>query len=377
MGAERRPLEVSALGAGRPPLTDALATTRHQEQVGFDAAWWSDHFLHWFPPAVWTPDLIPLAAYLPTPHAFLDPVPIMAAAAVQTERIRLGTAVTDAIRRHPAVLAQTFLTMDHISQGRTILGIGVGEAENILPYGLPYDRRASRLIEALEIIRLLWSTSEPVDFAGDFWNLDQAILGATPFGDRPPEIWMAAHRPRVLRAAARHADGWMPVVTDPAEYGRLLGGLRADAVAEGRRGEEITAGLFAWIVVDEDHDAAEQMINSLALRLVAVTAPPELYRAAGAESPLGGDRWGLLHYVPTDFDRRQGIALADAVPPEVTREYYIWGTPDEIVERLAAFRQAGLEHVYLVNVTPLADPTKAATSTALVEDILAGLKHMD
>ena len=372
-----KPIEVSVLGAGRPPLDVALATAKQQEDAGFDAIWWSDHFLHWFPPDLWTPDLVPMAAVMPTPHAFLDPVPIMAAAATHTERIRFGTGVTDAIRRHPAVLAQTFLTLDHITKGRTMLGIGVGEAENILPYGLPYDRRASRLIEALEIIRLLWSTSDPVDFAGDFWKLDQAILGAVPYGDRPPEIWMAAHRPRVLAAAGRMADGWLPVMADPEEYGRLLGDLRTSARAAGRNDEDITAGMYVWVVVDDSRDEAERLINSLLLRLVALTAPDSEFERAGSSSPLGDQGWGLLHYVPTKLTREQGLAAAAAVPEEVLRRYYFWGTPDDIVERLRPFRRAGLEHVYLVNVTPLGDHTKAAASNALIQDIMAGLRALD
>ncbi|MGD9694101.1 MAG: LLM class flavin-dependent oxidoreductase [Thermoleophilia bacterium] len=369
-----RPLSVGAYAGVRPPIDAAIEGVRASERAGFDAAWWSDHFLHWFPPGVWTPDLVPMAATVRSPHAFLDPMPVMAAAAAGTRTIRLGTAVTDAIRRHPAVLAQTFLTLDHISRGRALLGIGVGEAENILPYGLPYDRRASRLIEAIEIIRLLWGTIEPVDFRGDFWNLDRAILGAEPYGDRPPPIWMAAHRPRVLRAAGRLADGWMPIITDAADYGAVLARLRAATVAAGRPEDAVTAGLYAWIVVDEDRDAAERMLDSLLLRLVALTAPAGEFEAAGAEPPLAG--WGLLHYVPTRFSRQDALRLAAAVPAEVLRSYFMWGTPDDVVARLRPFRAAGLEHVYLANVTALGDPAKGASSTALLTDVLNGLRAL-
>lgn len=371
-----RPLEVGAIAGVRPPVEPALAGVRAYEAAGFDAAWWSDHFLHWFPPGVWTPDITPMAAAVRSPHAFLDPAAVIAAAAVETERIRLGTAVTDAVRRHPAVLAQTFLTLDHLSKGRATLGIGVGEAENILPFGLSYERRASRLIEALEIIRLLWGTIEPVDFQGDFWNLDQAILGAEPYGDRPPPIWIAAHRPRVLRATAEYADGWLPAITDPAQYAALLGDLRAATVAAGRPEDAVTAGLYTWIVVDEDRETARRMLDDVLLRLVALTAPPEDYRRAGGEPPLA-EGWGLLHYVPTRLGREEALRLAAAVPRDLLESYYMWGTPDDIVERLRGFRAAGLEHVYLANVSPLGDFTKAASSTALLTDILHGLRRLE
>lgn len=370
-----RPLQVGTIGGVRPPLDPALAGVRAAEEAGFDAVWWSDHFLHWFPPGVWTPELTPMAATVRSPHAFLDPMPVIGAAAVQTSRIRLGTAVTDAVRRHPALLAQTFLTLDHLSHGRAILGIGVGEAENILPFGFSYERRASRLIEAVEMIRLLWSTTDPVDADGEFWTLDQAILGAEPYGERPPEIWMASHRPRVLAATGRLADGWLPIVIDPAEYADLLGDLRAASVAAGRPADAVTAGLFAWIVVDEDRDAAEAMLDSLLLRLVALTAPAEEYALAGAAPPIA-EGWGLLHYVPTRFTREQALAAAAAVPQALLRRHFMWGTPDDIVARLRAFRDAGMEHVYLANVTALGDPAKGASSAALLTDIQHGLRRL-
>jgi phthiodiolone/phenolphthiodiolone dimycocerosates ketoreductase len=210
---------------------------------------------------------------------------------------------------------------------------------------------------------------------GEFWTLDQAILGAEPYGERPPEIWMAAHRPRVLAAAGRLADGWLPILVDPAEYADLLGDLRAASSAAGRPSDAVTAGLFAWIVVDEDREAAEAMLDGLLLRLVALTAPAHEYALAGAEPPID-EGWGLLHYVPTRFTREQALAAAAAVPPALLRRHYMWGTPDDIVERLRPFRQAGMEHVYLANVTALGDPSKAASSTALLTDILHGLRRL-
>ena len=122
-----------------------------------------------------------------------------------------------------------------------------------MPFGFSYDRRASRLIESVEIIRLLWATTEPVDFDGDFFKLDQAILGAEPFGDAPPPLWMAAHRPRVLRAAGRLADGWLPIFLDAGDYGRPAGRpARRERRGRAPRGRGHGRASYAWLVVDED-----------------------------------------------------------------------------------------------------------------------------
>ena len=370
-----RALEIGTLGMTRPPFEMVVAQARALEADGVDVVWYSDHMLHWFPPGMWTPDLVPQAAQMRTPHVFFDPVPLIAGVGQATERIRLGTGVTDAVRRHPAVLAQAFLTLDHATGGRALLGIGVGEAENIVPFGLPYERTASRLIEAVEVIRLLWSTTEPVGFDGDHFSLRNAILGLEPVGDGQPPIWMAAHRPRVLRAAGRLADGWIPIILDPGEYARALGALRDASVAAGRARDAVVAGLYAWLVVDEDRATAERLLDSLLLRLIALTAPAEEFERAGAEHPLAS-RWGLLDFVPTDLTREEALAAAAAVPGEVLRSYYFWGTPDDVVRRLRPFREAGLEHVDLVNVTALADPANAAAAAVRTSEVAAGLRAL-
>ena len=100
----------------------------------------------------------------------------------------------------------------------------------------------------------------------------------------------------------------------------------------------------------------------------------EDFRRAGAEPPIAKG-WGLLHYVPTRIGREQGLRMAAAVPDSLLESYFMWGTPDDIVERLRPFRDAGLEHVYLANVTALGDHTKAASSAALLAEILAGLRR--
>jgi len=194
-------------------------------------------------------------------------------------------------------------------------------------------------------------------------------------GDAPPPLWMAAHRPRVLCAAGRLADGWIPIFLHADEYGRALGTLRDASAAAGRPKDAVVAGLYAWVVVDEDRDAAERLLDSLLLRLVALTASADEYERAGAEHPLAS-RWGLLDFVPTDLTREEALSAAAAVPAEVLRSYYFWGTPDDVVDRLGGCRAAGLEHVDLVNVSALGHPAAAPTAAARTLEIMQGLRAL-
>jgi phthiodiolone/phenolphthiodiolone dimycocerosates ketoreductase len=367
-------LELSAMGAVRPPADAVLAAAQRREQQGFDAIWWVDHLLHWFPSSIWAPDLVPQAAGQPSPHVWFDPAPVVAAAATATRDIRLGIGVTDVVRRHPASLAQTALTLDHLTGGRFVLGVGSGEALNLEPYGVTNERPLSRLEEGLEVMRLLMASPDPVDYDGEHFRLRGAALGLRPLGDRPPPLWIAAHRPRGLALAGRRADGWLPLATQPHEYVAMLEQVRAAAAAAGRA-DAVTAGLYARVVVAESREEAERAIDgSLLMRFIALTRPAEAFAARGAEHPLGRGAFGLTSFMPTAYGRDEALALADAVPPEVVRDAVVYGTPDEVARQIGAFVEHGARHVQLTNMTPLAAPPMAAASEALLADTVVALR---
>jgi phthiodiolone/phenolphthiodiolone dimycocerosates ketoreductase len=369
------PLEISALGALRPPGKAVVAAAKRRESQGFDAVWWADHLLHWFPYSIWTPDLIPQAATQASPHVWFDPFPVVAAAGAATRDIRLGVGVTDMVRRHPAMLAQTALTLDHLTEGRFILGVGTGEDLNLAPFGLTNRRPLARLEEGITVLRMLFEDSGPLDFDGEFFRLDGAAMGLHPYGDTPPPIWMAAHRPKGLALAGRLADGWLPLATDPETYPGMLATIRDAAMEAGRDPGAITPGLYARCVLAETHEEAESVIDgSLLLRYIALTRPAEAFAARGAVHPLGEGAFGLTSFLPTRYGRDEALRLAEAVPVEVVRDTAIYGTPDDIAARVACFVDAGARHVQLTNMTPLAAPDRAAASEALMGEAVAALR---
>ena len=125
------------------------------------------------------------------------------------------------------MLAQSAITLSHLSAGRFILGLGSGERENVMPYGFDFTRSVARFDEALQVIRLLWASDGAVDFDGSFFELHHARLDAEPFGGQPPPIWIGANGPRMLELAGRHADGWWPTGSDsPEEYAAKLAVVR-------------------------------------------------------------------------------------------------------------------------------------------------------
>lgn len=375
MASPHGDVQLSAMGAVRPPFDGAMAVARRREEQGFHAIWWADHLLHWFPTSIWTPHYVPQATQQRTPHVWFDPFPIIAAAATQTEGIRLGVGVTDIVRRHPVQLAQTALTLDHVSKGRFMLGVGTGESLNLEPIGLENTHPVRRLAEALRVIRALFDTDEPVTFDGEFFTLRDMSLGVRPFDGRPPPVWLAAHRPRSLELVGATADGWMPIATDPDDYRRMYDIVAAGAGAAGRTADDITPALYARIVVAEsDEQALRAIDDSLLLRFIALTRPSEAYERHGATHPLGPGAFGLTSLLPTRYGRQEALAVARAVPSEVVRETVIWGTPDTISATIDAFVAAGARHVQLTNMTPLVEPAMGAASEELLGELVKRIR---
>jgi phthiodiolone/phenolphthiodiolone dimycocerosates ketoreductase len=369
-------IEIGAPGTIMPPAEAVLRTARRNEERGYDAIWWPDHLMGWHPESIWTPDVTPLAAVQPNPHVYFDPVACIAAVATHTERIRLGTSVTEPVRRHPAVLANEWLTLDHFSRGRVILGIGAGEGENIIPYGLELSRPAARFEEALTIIRLLWEHDEPVDFDGEFWRLRRAVVGMSPYRPgRYPPIWTGAHGPRMLEITGRLADGWLPVRMPPEEYAHRLGVIRAAAEKAGRDLSSFTPALWAYTVIADDHEEAHRILCQPLPKGFQLVLSSEEYERRGFSHPLGERFHGLREYVPTRLGREEALAAIARVPDEISHEFTLHGTPDDIVRELRAYEAVGVRHVVPWNITFLGDPTRVRESFRLLDEVVTAVKR--
>ena len=280
-------LEIGVPGQIMPPAHRAVELGQRAEADGYDALWWPCHLMGWHPDSIWTPDMSPLAAAQPSGHVYFDPLVMMGAVGAQTNTIKVGSVVTDLIRRHPAMVANMALTVDHLTQGRSILGLGSGERMNVTPYGMGFDRPVGRLEEGIEIIRALWAADGPINYDGKFHQLKDAVLGLSPYGDTPPPIWTAAHGPRMLNITGRLADGWLPTKLAPEVYADSLATIRQASVDAGRSAEAVTPGLLAYVLAAPDEATLRRMQEAPLLRAIMVMLPPQIFRELGVEPPEG------------------------------------------------------------------------------------------
>jgi phthiodiolone/phenolphthiodiolone dimycocerosates ketoreductase len=346
---------------GRPPARFMLAAARLFDAAGAGSIWLVDHWMGLVPLELWEPHRFPAARFIKNPEEFFDPFATLGALARATRRALLGVGVTDAIRRHPAQLAQSALTLHHLSRGRFVLGIGAGERESIEPYGLSYEGQASRLEEALYVIRLLWqSRHRYVSFSGRHFQLDRAIVGLGPYRRTYPPIWVAAHRPKTLRITGRYGDGWYPThQMEPDEYADALDVIRGAAEEAGRTLRRFTPCYDMRVLLADSHEEAHRLLESPVLRLGALIVPADVWAKAGATHPLGEGFRGVQDWVPSRLDAGQVEKWMAEVPFEVVHQAFDHGTWRQVGTRILSYQAVGLRHAVLALVGPLVDPRRA------------------
>src|ERR1700684_156240 len=360
------------------PRMDSLTAAA----TGADSLWVGDHLNALVPNSIATPEYLGAAAKLvPNVDAVLEPWTMLGhlAARNRVRRLRLGVCVTDASRRNPAVTAQAAATLHLLTRGRAILGIGVGEREGNEPYGVEWTKPVARFEEAIATIRTLWdSAGELVSRDSPYFPLRNAVFALPPYRGKWPEIWVAAHGPRMLRITGRYADAWVPfVVSRPTEYARALEAVRAAASHAGRDPMSITPAVNRALVTGRSRDDVDEALDSVIMKSSALAAPAEAWARHGVAHPLGADFSGVQDLVPQTIDKQTILSYTAKVPASLMKELTFNGTPDEVIDQVAEWRDHGPRYPLIINGSPL-NPRlrKSLASNAPYVKILRRLKKL-
>lgn len=184
-----------------------------------------------------------------------EPLVLLGAIAGSTRRVRLGTAVLLPLLRRPVQLAHSLATLDRLSQGRLIVGIGPGAElaathAELAAVDMPGDHRVDGLMSSVDRCRSLWRGQDP-----------QVSLLPEPFTPGGPPFWLAAHGPRMLRETGSGFEGWLPLTPTPEEYATALSAVREAAAAAGRRSGEVTAAVYVTVAIAEDQQSAAKQFD--------------------------------------------------------------------------------------------------------------------
>ncbi|MCP3856971.1 MAG: LLM class F420-dependent oxidoreductase [Actinomycetia bacterium] len=261
--------------SGRVP---SLEITRFAEEAGFESIWTIEHVV------------IPAGYQSAYPYSddgrfgwpetldYPDPLMWMGVVAGATERIKLGTAIVILPQRNPVVLAKELATLDAMSDGRVLFGVGVGWLrEEFEAIGVPFGERAARTDEAIEVLRVLWRDDE-ASFDGQFTSLDRALMFPKPAQPNGVPIHIGGHSPAAARRAGRLGDGFFPARATPDTLPPLLAELNRAAEEVGRdpSSVEITAGSAFGMA------EAERFAELGAERIMCPLMLPDLLTDVGA-----------------------------------------------------------------------------------------------
>jgi probable F420-dependent oxidoreductase len=289
---------------GASASASSIATlAARAEELGFDSVWVSDHIAiptaissvyPYGPPGSFSPEHT---------QNFWEAFSVLAFVAGMTKRVELGTSVIVLPQRPPLLIAKQWATLDQLSGGRTILGVGAGwmrEEFDALGFSSQFDRRGVATDEAINIFRSAWTADGPIEHHGQAYQFDPILMLPKPARPGGLPIWIGGHGKRSIRRAAELGDGWQPLRISTGELTPLIGYLHEQLERYNRPKDAVT------------------------ISLGVLAAPP------GTKSTEDAEEWELA------------------------------GDPDACAEKLRRFQQAGVEH-FLVNCA------RGASTAAMLE----------
>jgi probable F420-dependent oxidoreductase len=305
------PVRVGVSLSLHPPAAQ-WALARRAEALGFESVWTGDH----------------VSFHLP----LYESLTLLASYASITTRIRIGSAVYLLALRHPTIVAKITATLDVLSGGRFVFGVGVG-GENPKEFeasGVPHRERGARVDEGIEVLRALWRDT-PATFKGRFTSFDAVSIDPKPVQPGGPPIWVGGRSDAALARAGRVGDGWVAYVVTAERYRQSLEKIRAAADRVGRSLEGFARAHLVFVTVGRDFETARQ---------TWVGRLSERYNQDFG--PLAG-RYGVI------------------------------GTPAQCRETLEKFVDAGCDYFIL---NPIGDPGQTgAQLEAIAADILPHLSR--
>ncbi|MBI3029122.1 MAG: TIGR03619 family F420-dependent LLM class oxidoreductase [Candidatus Rokubacteria bacterium] len=233
------PGERVRFGANLAPHADPaeqFALAGRSEALGFDALWCGDHIVFNIP--------------------LYESLTLLSFYAAHTKRIRVGTCVYLLALRHPTVAAKTTATLDALSGGRLIFGVGVGGEipKEFEAVGVPRNERGARVTEGIEVLRALW-TQTPASFSGRFFKFEGVNIDPKPVQPGGPPIWIGGRSDAALQRAARLGNGWVSYVVTADRYRQSVEKIRTAAAGRSLDGFE-TAHL-TFITIGKDYETAK------------------------------------------------------------------------------------------------------------------------
>jgi probable F420-dependent oxidoreductase len=281
-------LHALGIGSGADPEV-ILAVARAADEVGFSTLWAGEHVVLVDRPDSPYPYADDGRIAVPSDADWLDPMTALPFAAAVTSRIRLATGILLLPEHHPVLVAKQAASIDVLSSGRFVLGVGIGwSSEEFGALGIPYAGRAARTAEYVDVLRTLWS-DDPASFDGEHVSFRDVRCFPKPVRDRIPVV-LGGNSDAALDRVATYGDGWYGFAVARDELAGRIGYLRLRCARAGRDPGSIWTAVAVLEGTPGDIDAAAGLGID---ELVVVEAPPPLAVDADRWVRRLADRWGV------------------------------------------------------------------------------------
>ena len=305
------------------------------EKFGFDSIWYHDHLM------------------IPGSAPVLESFSVLTAIATKTNHCKIGQSVVDTSRRHPATIAHSTLTLNHISNGRAFVGLGAGESMNLVPLGLNMKKPLKRLRESIQFVKGVFNATKnsPFNFSGEIFSAKNIFLNVNEKIPKIPPIYVGASGPQTREITGELADGWVPYVHSLSNYEKLLKDIKKGVEKSRRKISDLdlVANIPVLITKDENDSRKKKIGRSLAIRLLL---------ERNTLRDLGWNKEIPNEFSQSDMIVDESISKkleqeADKIPSEITEQIAAIGKPSEIIEVLEKYKKMGAKNFLIKFLGPI------------------------
>lgn len=364
-------VKLGVYGRFSPPIQDAVQLAVEAERIGLDSVAFTDQIAGNTPTDIWP--TLDTAAFLPRQHNFLDASIVMAASAAATSSIELYLGAIDVVRHAPSKLAQHFVSLDHLAEGRAWFALGASEMKNIGEFGHSRIGSGDKLEDSLAIIRKMFdSDGAPVFHEGKHYSMKGGRFELEGFNGKFPLVLAATGgSPETLSRIGAHADGLMTNLPGmchggPEQFAHDRHLVREAAEKAGRDPDKLRFAASVLVVMHDDQETLQRLAGTFNLQwdtIVYGAVRGDEWKQFGHTHPYG-DEWAYArHLRPEKMDAAEALAAARSVPPEaVLGMGHFGGSAEEVAAKIQPYVEAGLDHAIVVDYAPFGDLSLAAGS---------------
>ena len=318
-----------------PRLEYMFQGTKKAEECGFFGVFYADHTV-----------MLP-----PGPGTCYDAYCFLSSLAMITKKIKLCTGVSDCHRFHPALMAHKVATLDRISNGRGMIGIGAGEAMNIDMYGLERNKSVSKLREYIILMREFW-TKKKVNRTSEFWGeMKKAYIQIKPVQKSPP-IYIAGNGPKTRQITGELADGWYPLYQPPWLYKEKQKEVFDFAKAAGRDPTDIDYVYDCFVAIDNEDP--ENAIRRCDFFKSSYLLNSYITNEAYPNLDLPED-FNVHDFEMSSIGSMDYLDNLDKLPETILQDTNCLGTVDDVISSIEKYKQAGATHMSFMNRGPDTD----------------------